>query len=107
MHHDTAGTLFAIANLIIVAGYLAVPLLVLPYLPLSRAVLIAGVGFFLGCAGTHAWMAASHHHTNLWWTAEHVLQAICTWAFILLFRADLRRAHALRTRVRDKPEAAT
>jgi hypothetical protein len=100
-HGGVAHTLFVVANLAIAAGYLSVPFLVLPYLPISRAVLIAGAGFFLGCMGSHLWMAYGHgQHTNWFWTAEHLVQAACTWAFILLFRHHLRRAHALRRQSR-------
>ncbi len=104
MMHDHGGvaqTVFVVANLAIAAGYLSVPFLVLPYLPISRAALLAGGGFFLGCMGTHLWMAfGDSHHTNWFWTAEHLIQATCTWAFILLFRQNLQQAHALRRRSR-------
>lgn len=99
LHHvDAVPALFQAANLVIAAGYLSVPFLVLPYLPLTRIVLLFGAGFFAGCSGTHLWMVFSGHHPVTWfWTAEHVAQAICTWGFILAFRAMLRRAHRRRT----------
>ncbi len=100
-HGGVAHILFVVANLVIAAGYLSVPLLVLPYLPISRGALLTGAGFFLGCMGSHLWMAFSGvHHADWIWTTEHALQAACTWAFILIFRGDLRRAHALRRRHR-------
>ncbi len=98
MHHAHADTiLFAVANLVIVAGYLAVPFLVLPYLPLPRHVVILGAGFFLGCAGTHVWMACESHG-GWFWTVWHLAQAACTWGFILTFRRRLQRAAGRRTR---------
>lgn len=103
MHHHggTAQSLFWVANLIIAAGYLSVPLLVLPYLPTTLATKVAGAVFFAGCMGTHLWMAFGHQHTaNWWWALEHAIQAAATWAFILLFRRNLQAAHALRRRNR-------
>jgi hypothetical protein len=102
MHH-TSGVLpalFSTANLVIVAGYLAVPFLVLPYLPLTRFVLLSGAGFFIGCAGSHLWMALTMSHENggwfVFWTAWHTVQAVCTWLFILGFRRMLKEAQGRR-----------
>jgi hypothetical protein len=96
MHHDSGilPALFSAANLIIVAGYLSVPFLVLPHLPLTRRVLVFGAGFFAGCAGSHAWMAFDHMHSHwlAFWTVWHVIQAACTWLFILYFRSMLKAA---------------
>jgi predicted tellurium resistance membrane protein TerC len=89
---------FAVANLVITAGYLAVPFLVLRYLPLTKMVLFWGAVFFIGCAGTHLGMAALvHAEVGLFWTAEHVIQAIGTWGFILTFHSMLRAASRRRT----------
>lgn len=88
---------FVVANLAITAGYVAVPFLVLRYLPLTRLVLFWGVVFFLGCAGTHLGMAALiHSDVGLFWTVEHVVQALGTWGFILSFHSMLRAASGRR-----------
>ncbi len=101
-HGGAAQALFVVANLAIAAGYLSVPLLVLPYLPISRAALLSGAGFFLGCMGTHLWMAFGGHLDATWfWTVEHILQAVCTWGFIITFHVLLRRAHAIRRQSRE------
>ncbi len=100
MHSHSFGLvdiLFQAANLTIAAGYLSVPFLVLRDLPLSTSVKLTGAGFFVGCMGTHLWMVFGHaHHATWWWTAEHVAQACFTWAFILIFTRDLRRAQRMR-----------
>lgn len=101
MHHDSGvlPALFSAANIVIVCGYLAVPFLVLPYLPLTRLVTVCGSGFFLGCAGSHAWMAFCMHHSMHWfgfWAGWHCLQALCTWGFILGFRSMLKEAQGRR-----------
>lgn len=104
MHHDSGvvPALFAAANIVIVLGYLAVPALVLRYLPLTRTCVYFGAGFFLGCGGTHAWMAfgMSHGHglSFAFWTAWHCVQALCTWGFILGFRHMLKEAQGRRRR---------
>jgi hypothetical protein len=94
--------LFSAANIIIVCGYLAIPLLVLPYLPLTRLVKVCAAGFFAGCAGTHTWMAFGMHHINggwlAFWTCWHIAQAFCTWGFILGFRHMLKEAQGRRHR---------
>ncbi|GGN39399.1 hypothetical protein FHR83_006725 [Actinoplanes campanulatus] len=97
MHHhiDAVSLLFQAANTAIVTGYLSVPFLVLPYLPLTRMVRLFGAGFFVGCAGSHTWMAVMGH--DGWpWMLWHVAQAVCTWGFILAFRQMLRRAQQRR-----------
>ncbi len=92
--------LFAAANIIIVCGYLAVPFLVLPYLPLTRFVTVLAAGFFVGCSGTHGWMAISMAHDSrgwfVFWTCWHLVQALCTWGFILTFRHMLQAAQCRR-----------
>jgi hypothetical protein len=94
-HADVVSFLFQASNVAIGAGYLSVPFLVLPYLPLTRLVRLFGVGFFLGCAGSHVWMTVMGHD-NTAWAAWHVGQAVCTWGFILTFRGTLRRAQLRR-----------
>lgn len=95
MHHhhvDALRLVFLAANLAIAAGYASMPLLVLPYLRLDRRTLLYGMGFFAGCAGTHLWMVFGDHHAG--WAAAgwHVVQAVCTWGFILSFRSVLKAA---------------
>nr|WP_221374419.1 hypothetical protein [Actinoplanes polyasparticus] len=102
MHHDSGAltALFSAANIVIVAGYIAVPFLVLPYLPLTRLVTGCAAGFFAGCAGSHGWMAfGMTHQPGGWltfWTIWHVVQAACTWGFILGFRHMLKEAQGRR-----------
>jgi hypothetical protein len=102
MNHVTGPleALFSAANIVIVAGYVAVPFLVLPYLPLTGRVKWLAAGFFVGCAGSHTWMAFGlHQPVGAWlvfWTIWHLLQALCTWGFILGFRHMLKEAQARR-----------
>lgn len=94
---------FVIANLVIALGYLATPFLVLRYLPLTRTVLFWGMVFFFTCAGTHLGMASLvHADVGLFWTTEHVIQAIGTWGFILTFHSMLRAAS--RHRPTEEPD---
>jgi hypothetical protein len=99
-HSGVLPALFSAANIVIVAGYLAVPFLVLRYLPLTRTCGYFGAGFFLGCAGTHTWMAFGmpHEHGSglAFWTVWHCVQALCTWGFILGFRHMLKEAQGRR-----------
>ena len=97
-----AGQLYVLANLVIAAGYLAVPLLVLPFLPLRRATLVFGAVFFLGCTGSHLDMVLDvlfrwGHHPPVDWvdTTWHIAQAVGTWGFIVLFRTELAKAQRL------------
>jgi hypothetical protein len=91
------------ANVVIALGYLAVPMLFLRYLPLTRRCLTFGAGFCLGSMGTHAGLAlALSRFTgeatfSAWfWTVEHVVQAVCIWGFIICFHRMLRAASARR-----------
>ncbi len=104
-HHDTYGALFAVANLAIAAGYGSIPFLVLPFIRLTTPVLLFGAGFFLTCGGLHLGMVFGHSHVSasLFWTVEHIVQAICTWGFIVGFHLLLRRAHALRIKLKEPP----
>ncbi|WP_250029826.1 hypothetical protein [Paractinoplanes maris] len=97
MHHDSGAlvALFSAANIVIVCGYIAVPFLVLPYLPLTRSVKLLASGFFLGCSGSHLWMAFMGDG-NWFWTGWHLAQAVCTWGFILGFRRMLKEAQGRR-----------
>lgn len=98
-----AAQTYLIAHIVISLGYLAIPVLVLPFWPIRRRTMAAGVVFFLGCVGTHgtaSWDLLTHpEHTLLlvgWGDAMwHVVQAAGTWAFILLYRQELRAAQAL------------
>lgn len=96
-HDGAAQLLFYIANAVIAAGYAAIPFMVLPYLPLTRKVMLFGAGFLLGCAGTHVWMVfGGHHHGGWFWIIEHSVQAVCTWGFIITFHRMLRAADRVR-----------
>lgn len=97
-----AGQLFVLANLAIVAGYLAVPVLVLPFLNLRRRTAVFGAVFFIGCSGSHADMIFDvlfrwNHHPPVTWVDAgwHAVQAIGTWGFIVYFRAELWQAEKL------------
>lgn len=95
-----AHILFEVSNLIIAAGYLlGVPTLVLPHLPLTGPVRIAGTLFFALCGITHLGLAFQLHTTTpdsgpseAFWAAEHAVQAAATWGFVLGFRNLLRKA---------------
>jgi hypothetical protein len=96
------GQVFVLANLVISFGYLAVPYLVLPHLPLSRTAVVFGAVFFLGCTGSHMDMvydvlfnAPFHPHVGWGSAAWHVIQAIGTWGFILVTRSELAKAREL------------
>lgn len=99
MHEHATGWAYAFiaANTLIAAGYVSVPFLVLPYLPLTRLVTVFGAGLFGGCALTHLYMITVHPHASPVWVWLHLLQAICTWGFVLAFRHMLRRAQQRRT----------
>ncbi len=92
--HNLLWVLYLSSNGAIAAGYAVMPVLVLPYLPLTRAVRIFGAGFFALCGLTHAGMAFGSYHVpiNWFWTAEHALQAVATWGFIITFHVLLRHA---------------
>lgn len=100
MHHHAplslGDWLFVAANLAIAAGYASVPILVLRHLPLTWPELLLGAGLFTGCMGTHLWMAYSHRGVEPWWVAEHLIQAACTWGFIVVFARHVRRANSRR-----------
>ena len=99
MDHDGLtgfpATLNTVANIVIVAGYVLVPLTVLRYLPLTRNVRIAGTFFFTTCALTHLSMAFGYTHSG-WMVVNHVIQALSVVWFVLgfwlLLRAALERA---------------
>jgi len=86
-----------IANLLIVAGYVLVPFLWLPYLPVTKSVLFSGVGFFLTCAMTHLAMALGIEHQH-WMVLNHLVQAAAVLYFVIGFSSLLRRAERLQRR---------
>lgn len=88
-------TLNLVANLLIVAGYILVPVFWLPYLPLTRPVLYAGVIFFFTCAITHLAMALGFEH-RAWMVFNHVVQAVAVFVFVIGFSRLLKRATLLR-----------
>ncbi len=80
-------------NLAIVAGYVCVPILWLPYLPLTKTVLAGGVIFFLTCAISHLGMAFHFQHNTAMVVVNHGLQAVSVFVFIFGFSKMLRDAH--------------
>jgi len=84
------------SNLVVVLGYLLVPITWLPYLPLTRPVLVSGVVFFVTCALTHIAMAFNVHHHGPWVLANHLIQAVAVIAFVLGFSRLLKRANEFR-----------
>ncbi len=95
-------TVGMIANLLIVVGYVLVPFLWLPYLPLTRPVLLSGVGFFFTCAMTHVAMAFGFEHTT-WMVLNHIAQAAFVLFFVVGFAQLLRRAKTYRAWLRGDP----
>lgn len=104
---DELGVLF---NLVIVAGYLAVPATALRLIPMRPFVRAAGVIFFLTCATTHVFMALvplnEHHHStagggSLLWVmlVNHAVQSIAVWVFVLGLAEAVRDALARRRAV--------
>ncbi len=80
-----------VANLLIVVGYLLVPVVWMPYLPLTLPVKAAGTVFFATCALTHLGMAFGFVHSG-WMVVNHVVQAIAVLAFVTGFARLLRKA---------------
>lgn len=95
MEHDGLtgfpAVLNTVANILIVAGYVMVPMTVLRYLPLTRNVRIAGTFFFVTCALTHFSMAFGFTHAG-WMVVNHVVQAFSVLWFVLGFYLLLRSA---------------
>ncbi len=81
-----------LANGLIVVGYILVPFFWLPYLPLTKPVLIAGTGFFITCAITHLAMVLGFEHAT-WMVWNHVFQAVAVLFFVIGFSRLLRLAH--------------
>lgn len=104
-----------LANLTIVAGYLAVPLTALRLIPMSWRNRIAGVTFFVTCATTHVYMALAPADLHggpksgaLFWfmLANHFVQAVAVWTFVLGLAGAVRDALAVnRTRLANPPSA--
>lgn len=84
----------AVANIVIVLGYVLVPFTVMRYLPLSPSVRFSGTLFFATCAVTHLAMAFGVEH-SAWLVVNHVVQAFAVVWFVvgfwLLLRAAMRR----------------
>lgn len=85
------GAASTIANLMVVVGYLLMPFLLLRYLPLTRAVKIAGTCFFVTCALSHLAMALGFQYSR-WVVVTDVLQAAAVMWFVLGFWLLLRDA---------------
>lgn len=108
MHQDHASnaltSVYVLANLAIVAGYVVVPFTLLGRrMPLTPRVRLAGILFFATCAVTHFAMAMAW---PLWWPliASHVLQAGSVWYFVLGFSRLIAEAEARRSRSRSGGE---
>ncbi len=96
MHGGSAlWNLNAVANLVIVAGYVLVPFTVLRELPLTVSVKLAGGLFFLTCAFTHLSMAFGWQ-LRTFMVGNHVVQAASVVWFVVGFWLLLRRANAHR-----------
>lgn len=100
MQHDhvnnTLVTVYVVANLAIVGGYVVVPFTLLGRrMPMTRRVRYAGILFFATCAVTHLSMAL---FWPLWWllVASHVLQACAVWYFVLGFSRLIAEAEVRR-----------
>jgi hypothetical protein len=100
MHHDhvnsTLVTVYVVANIAIVGGYVVVPFTLLGRrMPMTRRVRFAGILFFATCAVTHLSMA---FFWPLWWpiVAGHVLQACAVWYFVLGFSRLIAEAEVRR-----------
>ena len=96
---------FMISNLVIFAGYCAVPAPLFRIVRMPWYARVCGVGFFGLCGLTHVGMAAGYSHmpVNIWWTIAHVVQAIFTWAFIVFAGRLLALANRRRMQRRAVP----
>jgi len=110
LEYGLAAQLYVVANVVLALGYLFVPVLLVPYLEVSRRTMVAMAVFFVGCTGSHSdmvWDVLSGHdrHPAVGWVAVwwHVIQAVGTWAAILFFRSDLKAANDLIERVDGGP----
>lgn len=92
---EPVAALNIVTNGAIVLGYLLVPFLWLPYLPLTRPVLISGTAFFFTCAMTHLALAFGWQHSG-WLLVNHFVQAVSVLFFVGGFSRLLRRANVLR-----------
>lgn len=105
-HHEITGTLatvYILANLIIVGGYVIVPFTLLGRrMPMTRPVRVAGIVFFATCAITHLSMAL---FWPLWWwlVFSHAIQAAAVWYFVLGFSRLIRDAQVQRRGPTDEP----
>ncbi len=90
------GLLNLLANIVIVSGYVLVPALWLPWLPLTKPVLVGGAVFFVTCAITHLALAFHWSHSSGWMIANHLIQAVSVMVFVTGFSRLLRAAHLRR-----------
>ncbi len=80
-----------ISNLLIVVGYILIPVLWPRLLPLTAVVQVSGTVFFATCALTHLSMAFGFEHSN-WMILNHVVQAVAVLTFVITFTRLLRIA---------------
>ncbi|MEU3452193.1 hypothetical protein ABZ671_00920 [Micromonospora sp. NPDC006766] len=86
------------SHLLIAASYWAIPLLVLPYLHLTKPVNRLGVLFLLSGGATHvaATVDFGSHACSMWWTLLRAGHAVMMVAFVIAFWRLLRAASRLR-----------
>lgn len=97
MNHPAGGhvngalySVFMVANVVIALGYLSIAIAGARFVRRattrrSKLALVYTAGFFMGCVGTHL-MTLTRGHVTPFWTAWHVVQAVCTWGAIILGR---------------------
>ena len=87
MHDHALGLayVFIAANTAIAAGYVSVPFLVLPYLPITRTVLWFGIGFFFSAALATVWQVTAHPYASPAGVLIHGITALCVWSFLAAF----------------------
>ena len=96
---------FIAATTAVAAGLVAVPFLVLPYLPLGWAAKAFGSGMF-GCAAlTYMWSMTAHPWASRAAVILHLALAACTWGFTLAFRPPARSKHRAGPQTGRRPDS--
>lgn len=83
---------FAVANMVIICGYIFLALAVVPYMSITRGTKLWGAAFFILCAMTHFELAfhsftrtsigLSDESITLHMIGLHIAQAISVWGFV-------------------------